>query len=67
MRFRTALSLAFIFVVCFTVVAWATPIPDRIVPARLAPIPDNQPEWGKTASAVRQEGRSDSFERGKIR
>ena len=26
MRFRTALSLATLFVVCFTVASWATPV-----------------------------------------
>jgi len=50
MRFRTALSLASIFIVCFTVAAWATPIPDRLVPPRLAPSPDNPSESGKIAS-----------------
>lgn len=65
MRFRTALSLASIFVVCFTVAAWATPIPDRILPARWAPNSDNQPELEGIASAVHQIERTDSFEHGK--
>ena len=50
MRFRTALSLASIFVVCFTVASWATPVPDRLIPARLAPAPDNPSQSGKIAS-----------------
>jgi hypothetical protein len=32
MRFRTVLCLASLFVVCFTIAAWSTPIPDRLVP-----------------------------------
>lgn len=50
MRFRTALSLATLLVVCFTVASWATPAPDRLVQARLAPAPDNPSQSGKIAS-----------------
>ena len=50
MRFRTALGLASLFVVCFTVASWATPVPDRLIPARLAPAPDNPSQSGKIAS-----------------
>lgn len=51
MRFRTALSLATLFVVCFTVASWATPVPDHLVPAKSAPpTPDNQSQSGKIAS-----------------
>lgn len=67
MRFRTALSLASVFVVCFTLAAWARPTPDRVVPGSLAPNPGNQPESGRMSSAVRQVRSIDSLERGKNR
>jgi hypothetical protein len=50
MRFRTALSLATLFVVCFTAASWATPVPDRLIPARVVPAPDNPSQSGKIAS-----------------
>jgi hypothetical protein len=50
MQFRTALSLATLFVVCFTVPSWATPVPDRLVPMSWAPAPDNSSQSGKIAS-----------------
>ncbi len=50
MPFRTALSLASIFIVCLTLASWATPIPDRIVPARRVPYPDTRSQSGKIAS-----------------
>ena len=50
MRFRTALGLAALFVVCLTVAAWATPVPDRLVPAKLASAPENSSQSGKIAS-----------------
>ena len=50
MRFRTAQSLAALFVVCFRVVSWATPIPERIPPPWAAPYPDTQSQSGKIAS-----------------
>ncbi len=50
MRFRTALSLAAMFVVCFTVASWATPVPDRLAPAKLNALPDNQSLSGRIAS-----------------
>lgn len=50
MRFRSALSLATMFVVCFTVASWATPVPDRLIPARVVPTPDNPSQSGKIAS-----------------
>lgn len=51
MRFRTALSLATLFVVCFTVASWATPVPDRrVVPEKSFPSPDNPSQSGKIAS-----------------
>jgi hypothetical protein len=49
MRFRTALSLTALFVVCFTVVSWATPIPEPILAPRSAA--DAQLQSGKIASA----------------
>ena len=50
MRFRTALSLASLFVVCFTAAAWATPVPDRRVLTKSAPAADNPSQSGKIAS-----------------
>ena len=50
MRFRTALSLATLFVLCFTVASWATPVPDRLIPATMVPRPDNPSQSGKIAS-----------------
>jgi len=38
------------FFVCFTVASCATPVPDRLVPAKLFPSPDNQSQSGKIAS-----------------
>jgi len=50
MRFRGVFSLATLFVVCFTVAAWATPVLAEPMPARLAPAPDNPSQSGKIAS-----------------
>ena len=50
MRFRTALCLASLFLVCFTVAAWSSPVPDRLVPSLPQPTPDNQSLSGKIAS-----------------
>lgn len=50
MRFRTAFSLVTLFLVCFTVASWATPVPDRLVPERSFPAPDNPSQSGKIAS-----------------
>lgn len=50
MRFRAALSLATLFVVCFTVASWATPVPDRTIPANWVTAPDNPSQSGKIAS-----------------
>ena len=50
MRFRIALSLATLFVVCFTVASWATPVPDRLIPVGAVPAPDNPSQTGKIAS-----------------
>jgi hypothetical protein len=52
MRFRTALCLTTLFLICFTVAAWSTPIPARIIPRdpRPAPAPDTQSVSGKISS-----------------
>jgi hypothetical protein len=50
MRFRTALCLATLFLVCFTVAAWSSPVPDRLVPSDLQPTTDNQSLSGKISS-----------------
>ena len=50
MRFRTALGLATLFVVCFTVASGATPVPERLILERSFPAPDNPSQSGKIAS-----------------
>lgn len=50
MRFHTALSLATLFVVCFALASWSTPVPDRLIPARSVPAADNPSQSGKIAS-----------------
>jgi hypothetical protein len=50
MRFRTALCLATLFLVCFTVAAWSTPLPDRLIPNHTVATPDNPSLSGKIAS-----------------
>jgi hypothetical protein len=50
MRFRTARCLGTLFVVCFTVAAWSSSAPDRLVPSDLQPVPDNQSLSGKISS-----------------
>ena len=50
MRFRTALSLATLFLLCFTVAAWSTPASDSRDSASLLPGPDNESISGKISS-----------------
>ncbi len=50
MRFRTALCLATLFLTCFTVAAWSSPVPDRLVPGNPQPVPDTQSISGKISS-----------------
>lgn len=50
MRFRIALSLATLVVVCFTVVSRATPVSEWLVPEKSFPSPDNPSPSGKIAS-----------------
>ena len=50
MRFRTALCLATLFLTCFTVAAWSTPVPDRLAPGDPQPPPDTQSISGKVSS-----------------
>ena len=50
MRFRTALRLATLFVVCFIVASWATPVPARLIPTRAVLTADNPSQSGKIAS-----------------
>src|ERR1700730_2856215 len=50
MRFRISLCLATLFLVCFTVAAWSTPLPARTVADSLQPTPDNQSLSGPIAS-----------------
>lgn len=50
MRFRAVFSVVPLFVVCFTVAAWAAPVPDRSTAVGLALTPDNASQSGKIAS-----------------
>jgi hypothetical protein len=50
MRFRTALCLGILFLTCFTVAAWSTSVPDRLVPGDPQPVPDTQSVSGKISS-----------------
>lgn len=50
MRFRTALCLATLFMVCLTVAAWPPPNPKRLRPGDLTAPPDNQSLSGKIAA-----------------
>jgi hypothetical protein len=50
MRLRTALCLATLFLTCFTIAAWSSPVPDRPVSGDPQPAPDNPSLSGKIAS-----------------
>jgi hypothetical protein len=50
MRFRTALCLATLFLACFTITAWSTPLPAQPGASYLQPAPDNQSLSGKITS-----------------
>jgi hypothetical protein len=50
MRFRTAVLLTTLFLVCFTVAAWSTPIPVKTATASLGADPDAQSVAGKISS-----------------
>jgi hypothetical protein len=50
MRFRTVLCLATLFLTCFTVATWSTPVPDRLMLSNPQPVPDSQSVSGKISS-----------------
>ena len=50
MRFRTVLSLATLFVFCFSLAAWSIPLPALPVASHLRSAPDNQSASGKISS-----------------
>ncbi len=50
MRFRTSLCLATLFLVCFTITAWSTPLPAQSAAVNLQPTPDKQSLSGPIAS-----------------
>src|SRR5215467_12373081 len=50
MRFRTALCLVSLFLVCLTVAAWSTPAADPPDSARLLRGPDNESISGKISA-----------------
>lgn len=50
MRFRTILSLATLFLACFTLAVFATPLPSQEAGYRTSAAPENQSVSGKIAS-----------------
>jgi hypothetical protein len=50
MRFRTALCMATLFLVCFTVAAWSAPAPARDAADSPAPAPDSESLTGRISS-----------------
>jgi len=50
MRLRTALCLATLFLTCFTLAAWSTPVPARLAPSGPQPVPDTRSVSGKISS-----------------
>jgi hypothetical protein len=50
MRFRTAVLLTTLFLVCFTVAAWSAPIPAETGTVPLDAVPDAQSVAGKISS-----------------
>jgi hypothetical protein len=50
MRFRTILSLATLFLACFTVAIWAEPLPSQPISNNPNPSPDNASVAGKISS-----------------
>ena len=50
MRFRTSLCLATLFLVCFTMAAWCTPLPAHSAAVNLQSTPDKQSLSGQMAS-----------------
>ena len=50
MRFRSSLCLATLFVVCFTIAAWSTPLPAQPAAGLRLLVPDNQSLSGKISS-----------------
>jgi hypothetical protein len=49
-RFRTSLCLATLFLVCFTIAAWSTPLPAQPAAGHPQPTADNQSVSGTIAS-----------------
>jgi hypothetical protein len=50
MRFRTSMFLITLFVACFTIAAWSTPLTAQPAADPLQPTPDTQSLSGKIAS-----------------
>jgi hypothetical protein len=50
MRFRASMFLATLFVACFTIAAWSTPLPAQPAAGDPQPIPDNQSLSGTIAA-----------------
>jgi hypothetical protein len=50
MRFRTSMCLATLFLVCFTIAAWSTPLTAQPAEGAPQPTPDNQSLSGQITS-----------------
>ena len=50
MRFRTILSLATLFIACFTLAVWAEPLPSQSISTNLNPTPDSASVAGQISS-----------------
>jgi hypothetical protein len=50
MRFRASMFLVTLFVACFTIAAWSTPLPAQPATGAPQPTPDNQPLSGQITS-----------------
>jgi hypothetical protein len=50
MRFRTVLSLATLFLVCFTVAVWSEPLPSQSAVSESSKTPDSQSIAGKISA-----------------
>lgn len=50
MRYRTSLCLATLFLLCFTIATWSTPLPILPAEGRSQPTPDNQSLSGQITS-----------------
>jgi len=52
MRIQAALCLAGLSLNCFTIAAWSAPLPDRLAPGDLQPVPDKNQSLSGNISSV---------------